>query len=158
MGYLPIVVAITGFVVLWAIVSRYSINNKRQEAEASASLVFKQAGIRHHLLTQLRQQTSLPTALERIAESTQLQRETRNSTDLLLAAQRVNIALPAWPAIDTMPPSCQETCEQLQIAQRNLQQVYKQFIIRLKQYNELTGKYPTLIVARMTGHYPVDKP
>lgn len=160
MGYLPIILAMAGFIILWGIVSSNSIKNRKKEAEASASLLFEQLFVRNRQLRQLDHLKALPPAVQRFLNLAQDQHESAvSSTDILLAAQKVSTdtAMPDFSVPDVDNQACREAYEQLQVAQGNLQNVARLFKIKLKQYNELTGKYPTKLIARLTGHYPISR-
>ena len=159
MGFLPIFLAMAGFVVLWGIVSSNSIKTRKQEAESSAFLVFEQASIRNEQFLQLYQQQPLVSTPDSQPFLAYIQQQNLPATSdaPLLAAQQVRIALPDLTSSDTHQPQGKEAYEQLQLAQQNLQQAARLFNVRLKQYNDLVGKYPTLLVARLMGYHPVKK-
>lgn len=158
MGYLPVILAMAAFVILWGIVSNNSIKTRKKEAEASASLVFEQASIRNEQLRHLHHLKPLSSEVQFLLKQTQDQREHAiSSTDILLAAQKVSTAMPDLSVSDMDNQPHQEAHKQLQIAQENFQKAAGLFRIRLKQYNELVSKNPTKFIARLTGNKPVGK-
>ncbi len=157
MGYLPIILALLGFIFLWGIVNLNSIKSKRKEAEAAARLVFQYAAFRNTLLRQMQQAVPQEDVFHPILAKIQplLNEQTKEE---LSTQQKIELESKVTEQITHLPAPENEPLiyQQLQKANNNYRQAVTLYTVRLKEYNELVTRYPSKIVARMMGMQKIE--
>lgn len=161
MGYIPIILAILGFILLWGIVNFNSIKHKKKEAEEAASLLFKYAALRNTILRQMNQVVDEDTTIHTLIE--QVQPHLNDQTQQDIAVQRkIALEKEVSERIASIPPvavdnlNYQNTYKQLQVADNHYRKAATLYQIRLKQYNDLVVKNPTRLLANVLGFKPIE--
>lgn len=159
MGFLPIIVAILGFLFLWAIVNIYSIRQRKQEAETAASGVFERAGKRNQRFQQLAALQGTDEKHSQLLQfiSRQLNEQEEGQISVeekLLAEKKVSELMADIPPREN-DPIYQQTYQLLQEADQTYRRVASRYRRRASEYNDLISKNPSKILARLGGYKPI---
>ncbi len=161
MGYLPIIVALAGFIFLWGIVNFNSLKRKKKEAEEAASLLFKYAALRNTILRQMNQITEVDPTIHTIVEQIQsqlndqtreeisVQEKTEKETEITSLIEKIPTAFVGEGSYDN-------TYRQLLVADNHYRKAATLYRIRLHQYNELVTRNPSKQIAKLTGFRPIE--
>lgn len=158
MGFLPIIVAILGFLLLWGIVNFYSIRQRKSEVEAAESLLFSAAASRNQQLKNMADLEQADTNQEQLFQfiSRQLDEHRQGQipvAEKLLAEKKVSELILDIPP-DESNAEYQQRYRQLQEANKAYQRAASLYRLRSNEYNELITKNPSKMLARMSGYKP----
>ncbi|MGB3586950.1 MAG: hypothetical protein WBA23_10440 [Tunicatimonas sp.] len=156
MGFLPLIVAVAGFIFLWGIVNYHSLKTRKKEVEEAAELVYRYAALRQNIIIQLSNiegnDTSLSTLLQRIVQSFQsVDKNTTTASELVSSGQQLS------QQIDNLPDQLgkhkiyQSSIEQLQKADFAYRIAANRYSLKLQQYLDLVTKSPSKLVASLFG-------
>ncbi|MEQ9440567.1 MAG: hypothetical protein RIG62_16055 [Cyclobacteriaceae bacterium] len=156
MGYLPIILAILGFVFLWGIVNYNAMKTRKAEASQAADLVYRYAALRQNIIIQLANiqsgDTSLFTLMQRIKESVRpISRENNSPIDVLSSEQKLSRHIDGLPDQLATEKSYRNSVQQLQKADMEYRIAANRFALKVRQYNELVTKSPSRLVAGLVG-------
>lgn len=156
MGYLPIILALLGFIFLWGIVNYYSIKTRHQEIDSASELAFRYASLRQNILLQLTnipsEDSSLHHLLQRVRKSIRPYDKDSTSPFVLLASEK-NTSRQIDVLSDQLGSQkiYRTSIQQLQKADMAYRVASNRFSIKVKQYNELVTRPPSNLVAFLTG-------
>jgi hypothetical protein len=152
MGFLPIALTLLGFIFLWGIVNYYSIRQRKQEAHEAAEDLFQKADVRRKVLLNLMQSHTSALQDEKNAalisasrisgdQATGTEDKIRQETELSESIRRL------LPEIDD-----QQAAVALQSCHKDFQRALGRYKLRTQEYHELISKYPSKIIARLSGY------
>lgn len=156
MGYLPIILALLGFIFLWAIVNYNSIKIKKAEVEQASRQVFQHASLRNTIIKRMANIIHEDNTLQKIVgqvrdQLNELSLDTASTEDKIQAEKKVTQAVKDIPEGYVKNSSYSEAYHQLQLAQNNYQKAASIYHKRLQEYHELIGKYPSKMIAKASG-------
>ncbi|WKN31472.1 hypothetical protein PZB74_21210 [Porifericola rhodea] len=162
MGYLPIILALLGFIFLWAIVNYNSIKLKKAEAEQASKLVFQQAALRSTIIKRManisHEDATLLQTVQRVKNSLNDYEEGQISTvEKIEAEKKVNASINDIPQDYIKDSPYSEAYHQLQIAHNNYQRVAAVYLSKVKNYEELLHRYPSKLIASAGGFKPLNQ-
>jgi len=160
MGYLPIILAILGFIFLWGIVNYHSIKNRKREVADASELVFRYAALRQNIIIQLANieadDDSLRPLLLRIREAiVPLEKEKSTASELLIAEKELTQHIDELPDQLGKLKNYRSSIEQLQKADLAYRIAANRYSLKLEQYNSLVTKAPSKFLAAITGFKPL---
>lgn len=161
MGYLPIILALLGFLFLWTIVNYQSIRISKNEVAQAIDDIFKKAAARNQALQDLSEQTTEEDAASEILGF--IRRKLDEQTDERLPlAEKLEQEMHLDELMGDIPPPRGHTA--YEEAYQRLEKVHKQYLQsvasyrkRVRDYNELISKNPSRLVASLTGFSPIKK-
>ncbi|QHT70275.1 LemA family protein [Rhodocytophaga rosea] len=156
MGFLPIAVAIFGFVLLWAVVNYNSLLTRRDQIRKMEEESKELEKRRHAILAALEKLLSqlsiidpeLSLQLQQIPTARSVKTK-QLSTDVKLRLQQT-VGLQNHAEVDTLLNRLEDTDFHLYYAQRKLQQ-------SILVYNKLVNRMPSRIVATLSGFKSVSE-
>lgn len=156
MGYLPIILALLGFIFLWAIVNYNSIKLKKGEVEQASQQVFQFARLRNTIIKRManivHEDESLQKIVSRVREQlNELSAESSSTEEKMQAEYKVSQAVKDIPQGYVKTSAYSDAYHQLQTAQNNYQKAASIYQRRRREYHELISKQPSKIVARIGG-------
>ncbi|MEK6477041.1 hypothetical protein WJR50_05885 [Catalinimonas sp. 4WD22] len=156
MGYLPIILALLGFIFLWAIVNYNSIKIKKAEVEQASKQVFQYASLRNTIIKRMANIVHEDNTLQKIVakvcdQLNELSIEAASTEDKIQAEKKVTQAVKDIPEGYVKNSPYSEAYHQLQLAQNNYQKAASVYHKRLQEYHELINKYPSKMVAKASG-------
>lgn len=156
MGYLPIIVAILGFMFLWGIVNYHSLKNRKKELTDAADLVFRYAALRQNIIIQLAnidaEDPSLRTLLNRVKESIKpFSKEYDSAADVVANEQTLSQHIDELPDQLGVLKTYRSSIEQLQKADLAFRVAANRYLLKLDQYHNLVTKAPSKFIAALTG-------
>jgi hypothetical protein len=160
MGYLPIILALLGFTFLWVIVNYNSIKAKKAEIEQAAEQVFKYASLRNTILKRManipHEDSTLQQIVTQVSEKLNEETPEHLSTEEKISAEKVTTeAVTSIPAGYVKDSPYSEAYKQLQVAQNLYQKAASTYFRRRKEYHELIQKYPSKLIASISGFKPI---
>ncbi|MDF9798026.1 hypothetical protein OKW21_003289 [Catalinimonas alkaloidigena] len=160
MGYLPIILALLGFVFLWAIVNYNSIKVKKVEVELASRQVFQFASLRNTIIKRMANIVHEDDTLQKIVgqvreQLNELTTDTNSTQEKIEAEKKVTQSVNDIPEGYVKNSAYSEAYHQLQLAQNNYQKAASVYHKRLKEYHELLNRYPSKMVAKVSGFKPV---
>ena len=156
MGYLPIILALLGFIFLWGIVNHHSIKTRKAELAQAADLVYRYAALRQNIILQIAniksEDTSLYTLMQRIKSAvTPITRDEASPEDVLASEERLTKHINELPDQLATQKSYRNSVKQLQKADMEYRIAANRYQLKVQQYNDLVGKSPSKFVALLTG-------
>jgi hypothetical protein len=161
MGYLPIILALLGFLFLWTIVNYQSIRIRKNEVTQAIDEIFKKAATRNQALKDLSAQVTEEDAALEIIEF--FRRKLDEQTDKKLSlAEKLEYEMHFDKLMDDIPPpsghtAYEEAYQQLVKVHNQYRQTVANYRKRVREYNELISKNPSRLVAGLTGFSPIQK-
>lgn len=161
MGYLPIILALLGFTFLWAIVNYNSIKIKKAEVEQASLQVFKYAGLRNTIIKRMANIIHEDNTLQQIvakvcAQLNEDKPETVGIEEKMKAEKSVTQSVADIPAGYVKNSPYSEAYKQLQVVQNSYQKAASVYVHRREEYHELLRKYPSKLVAKVSGFKPME--
>ena len=161
MGYLPIILALLGFLFLWTIVNYQSIRISKNEVSQAIDDIFKKAAARNQALKDLSQKATEEDASSEILAF--IRRKLDEQTDERLPlAKKLEKEMHLDELMGDIPPPSEHTA--YEEAYQRLEKVHKQYRQsvasyrkRVRDYNELISKNPSRLVASLAGFSPIKK-
>jgi len=159
MGFLPIIVAILGFILLWGIVNFYSIRQRRSEAKAAGRAVFAAAEQRNLLVKELASQRFRDDNLAQLLQYISKQLDD-HQPDQISLKDKLKIEQKVSELIRDIPPmeghaQHQSTYQDLRTADHTYKRAASVSRLRSAEYNELLSKNPSKLLARLSGFKPL---
>lgn len=159
MGFLPIIVALLGFLLLWGIVNYYSIKQRRNEVKLAISEVFEASERRNEALQLLidadRRDKNQKEILHYIGKQLDRRKEGEvGISDKLRQENKVSDLIMDIPPQEEAP-AYQTQFDEVQKANKGYQMTARLFRNRSADYNELISNYPSKLVARISGQKPI---
>lgn len=156
MGYLPIILAIVGFVFLWGIVNHHFIKTRRAEVMQAADLVYRYAALRQNIILQIAnirsEDTSLFTLMQRIKAAIEpISRDETSPADVLASEEKLSRHINELPDQLATQKSYRNSVKQLQKADMEYRIAANRYHLKVKQFNDLVGKSPSKFLAFLTG-------
>ncbi|MEM9833370.1 MAG: hypothetical protein AAF944_22245 [Bacteroidota bacterium] len=156
MGFLPIIVAITGFAFLWGIVNYQSLRSRKKEMEDAAELVFRYAALRQNIIIQLanieNKDTSLSPLLQRIVQSFHsVDKNATTATKIVEKGQALSRQIDELPDQLGKHKIYRSSIEQLQKADFSYRVASNRYSLKSQQYLALVKKPPSKFVAALFG-------
>ena len=156
MGYLPIILAILGFVFLWGIVNYHSIKTRKREVNDAAELVYRYAALRQNIIIQLAniesEDDSLRALLLRVRKAIlPTEKEKRPVNDLLHTEKKLSQHIDELPDQLGKLKNYRSSIEQLQKADLAYRVAANRYSLKLEQYNDLVTKAPSKFLASIMG-------
>ncbi|WKN43255.1 hypothetical protein [Tunicatimonas pelagia] len=156
MGFLPIILAIVGFLFLWGIVNYHSLKTRKKEVEEAAELVFRYAALRQNIIIQLSNiegnDDSLSTLLHRIVQSFHpIDKNTTTATEIVASGQQLSQQVDELPDQLGKHKVYRSSIEQLQKADLAYRIAANRYSLKLEQYLGLVTKPPSKFVAALFG-------
>lgn len=163
MGYLPIVVALLGFIFLWAVVNYNSLKSKRELLNQKSEEIFKYAALRNATMRQLAKavgethqnlESLFNQATNKLNDNTIKE---ISPTEKIKLEHATSLAFTALPT-DIDDEKYLTLYKQLEIADDFYRKSVSSFIFRLNDYNQMVKSMPSKIVATAMHFKPVDAP
>lgn len=160
MGYIPIIVALLGFVVLWGLVNYNSIKAKKIALDQKAQEVYKYATLRNATLRQLAKIASQDITLTHLFHEAVDKLDDRNSEEVdvhekMQREHKVTEVIAEIPLIGE-DENYRKMFKHLQIADDYYRKVASAYAFRVKDYNALVTRNPSKIVASIMRFKPVE--
>lgn len=159
MGFLPIIVAILGFLLLWGIVNYYSIRQRKNEVETAAVQVFEAAERRNQHIMKMADQKLADENQARLFQfiSGQLDEHHHGQIPVekkLAAEKKVSEFMMDIPPHEH-EAEYQRSYQQLLESDKAYKRAASLYRLRSSEYNELIGKNPSKMLARLSGYKPI---
>ena len=159
MGYIPIIVALLGFILLWGLVNYNSIKAKKIALDQKAQDVYKFSILRNATLRQLAKIASQDTTLTHLFHEAVGKLDDRNSEEVdvhkkIQQEHKVTELIAEIPLIGE-DENYKKMFKQLQIADDYYRKASSAYSFRLKDYNALVTRNPSKIVASLMRFKPV---
>jgi hypothetical protein len=156
MGYLPIILAILGFIFLWSIVNYHSLKARKRELDDASELVYRYASLRQNIIIQLAniksEDGSLQALLHRIKAAIRpIEKEENTVSELLLGEKELSQHIDELPDQLGKLKNYRSSIEQLQKADLAYRIAANRYSLKLEQYNSLVTKAPSKFIAKLTG-------
>lgn len=160
MGYIPIIVALLGFLVLWGLVNYNSLKAKRIALEQKAQDVYKFSVLRNATLRQLAKIASKDVTLTHLFQEVVDKLDDRKPNEVevhekMHQEHKVTELIAGIPLIEE-DENYQKMFKQLQIADDYYRKAASAYNYRLKDYNALVTRNPSKIVASLMRFKPVE--
>ncbi len=156
MGYLPIILALLGFIFLWGIVNYHSIKTKKAEVGQAANQVFKYASLRNTIIKRMANIQHEDKTLQQIVIKVrdQLHEGTHaevGTAEKMEAEKKTTKIVKDIPDGYSKNSSYSDAYHQLQVTQNSYQKAASAYHRRQDEYHELLRKYPSKLVASLAG-------
>jgi hypothetical protein len=159
MGFLPIILAILGFLFLWAIVNYQSLRIRKNEVDHAADEVFQQAGYRNQILKSLPSSDNDEVGLKEIFALIKRKLDEHQRTEMSVEDKIRHEKQIDELMTDIPPPDGHAEYEESYLALQKSHQDYQRAVVsyrrRLREYNELIQKNPTKMLAKLSGFRPI---
>lgn len=161
MGYLPIILALLGFLFLWAVVNYQSLRIRKKEVEQAAEAVFQQAKLRKEQLKSLQSSDKDEAAMQEIFDLIKRKLDEHHPSEMSVAEKiRHEKAVDELMADIPPPdghPAYEKTYHALEKAHQNYQRAVVSYRNRVREYDELIQKYPSKMLAKLFGFRSIAK-
>jgi len=156
MGFLPIIVAVAGFIFLWGIVNYHSLKSRKKEVEDAAELVHRYAALRQNIIIQLSniegRDVSLSALLQRMVQSFHpVDKNTTTATNIVDSGHQLSQQIDELPDQLGKHKIYRSSIEQLQKADFAYRMAANRFSLKSQQYLNLITKPPSKFVAKLFG-------
>jgi len=160
MGYIPIIVALLGFILLWGLVNYHSIKAKKIALQQKSLDVFKYSLLRNATLRQLAKIARYDGTLDNIFQMTVAQLDDRNKDEVdvqekIHREQKVTELIAEIPLIGE-DENYEKMYKQLHVADDYYRKAASAYAFRLKNYNTLVTRNPSKIIATIMRLKPVE--
>ena len=160
MGYIPVIVALLGFITLWGLVNYNSIKAKKIALDQKAQEVYKYAMLRNATLRQLAKIASQDITLTHLFHEAVNKLDDRNPEEVnihekMQGEHKVTELIAEIPLIEE-DENYRKMFKQLQVADDYYRKVASAYSFRLKDYNGLVTRNPSKIVASLMRFKPVE--
>ncbi|MFP4092111.1 MAG: hypothetical protein ACLFUB_04505 [Cyclobacteriaceae bacterium] len=155
MGFLPILVTLLGFAFLWGIVNYYSIRQRKEDVDEALEKVYQKASERRRLLEGILK--AQPESFLAKKTCVLLARASTKDRQQLLPSQKLNEEEAISQTLKALFPQLEQNgvTEALVNAQKEYHQAVGTYKLRVAEYQELTKKQPSKLVAWLTGYKPL---
>lgn len=162
MGFLPIILAILGFVFLWGIVNYQSLRMRKIQVKKWEDEVLQAAGNRDETLKNLLAQDDENAALQELSDFINRKLEASSGTRQSIAEKLQQEKVLGELVADIPPPSgntaYEEAYNKLQKSHLRYRQSVNTYRKSIRDYNELIKKNPTRMLAGIMGFKPMASP
>jgi hypothetical protein len=141
MGFLPIIVAFGGFILLWGLVTNYSISSSKSGVREAASELLSKVSERKELLESINRSVHLPSNL--LVESSSAEQIISQERGMRKELDKIK---------EQLPDQVAQHLTALNTTISNKISLYQQY---KRKYNLLVSNLPHKIVATLTGRAPI---
>lgn len=162
MGFLPIILAILGFVFLWGIVNYQSLRMRKIQVKKCEDEVLQAAGHRDEALKKLLAQDDENAALQELSDFINRKLEASYGAGQSIAEKLKQEKVLGELVADVPPPSghaaYEEAYNTLQKSHLRYRQSVNSYRKSIRDYNELIEKNPTRMLAGIAGFKSITNP